>query len=145
MEIPLLKASHGDEEPDETQEEEENMAFYLILFALMMLFFITSAYNERYKPVCGHQTSYTIIAGIVSSCIIWLLYSEKFADKYQFEQDFFFNFLLPPIILNSGFNMRRRKFFQNIGNIAIFGLGVTFVCFFIYSVATYIVIHYADL
>ena len=74
IEIPFVSRNHGDEDPDEAQKEEENMAFYLILFALMMLFFITSAYNERYKPICGHQTSYTIIAGIVASSIIWLLY-----------------------------------------------------------------------
>lgn len=33
--------------------------------------------------------------------------------------------------------MRRKKFFQNIGNIAIFGLCVTFVCFAVYSVITW--------
>ena len=54
IEIPFVTRNHGDEDPDEAQKEEENMAFYLILFALMMLFFITSAYNERYKPICGH-------------------------------------------------------------------------------------------
>ena len=57
----------------------------------------------------------------------------------------FFDFLLPPIILNSGFNMRRKKFFQNIGNIAIFGLGVTFVCFALYSIASFLCIKYMDL
>ena len=62
------------------------------------------------------------------------------AEQYSFKQDFFFDFLLPPIILNSGFNMRRKKFFQNLGNIAIFGLCVTFVCFTIYSVASFYVI-----
>ena len=72
--IPFVTASHGDEDPDEAQREEENMTFYLILFALMMLFFITSAFNERYKPACGHQTSYTIIAGIITSSILWLMF-----------------------------------------------------------------------
>ena len=36
--------------------------------------------------------------------------------------------------------MRRKKFFQNLGNIAIFGLCVTFVCFTIYSIASYYVV-----
>lgn len=67
------------------------------------------------------------------------------SDVYKFKQDLFFDFLLPPIILNSGFNMRRKKFFQNIGNIAIFGLGVTFVCFTLYSLATWLILHYGNL
>ena len=41
--------------------------------------------------------------------------------------------------------MRRKKFFQNIGNIAIFGLGVTFVCFALYSAASFAAIKYFDL
>lgn len=52
----------------------------------------------------------------------------------------FFNLIFPPIVFNSGFNMRQRKFFYNIGNIMITGLGVTFVCFAIYSLATYYVV-----
>jgi hypothetical protein len=31
--------------------------------------------------------------------------------------------------------MRKKKFFSNLGNVAIFGLGVTLVCFILYSAA----------
>ena len=74
------------------------------------------------------------------SLILYKILGPDRAEQYSFKQDFFFDFLLPPIILNSGFNMRRKKFFQNLGNVAIFGLCVTFVCFTIYSVASYNVI-----
>lgn len=57
----------------------------------------------------------------------------------------FFNLLLPPIVLNAGYNMRQKKFFSNLGNIAITGLCVTFVNFVLYSVSTYYVIKYMDL
>jgi len=46
----------------------------------------------------------------------------------------FFNWFLPPIVLNSGFNMYKQKFFENLGNVTIFGVFVTFVCFGLYSV-----------
>ena len=41
--------------------------------------------------------------------------------------------------------MRRKKFFQNIGNIAIFGLGVTFVCFALYTALSYLALTYMNL
>ena len=41
--------------------------------------------------------------------------------------------------------MRRKKFFQNIGNVMIFGLGVTFVCFVIYSVITWVALEYGEI
>lgn len=53
--------------------------------------------------------------------------------------------ILPPIIFNSGFSMKRKKFFENIGNIMIFGLVVTLVCFVIYSGASYLVLDNFDL
>lgn len=42
--------------------------------------------------------------------------------------------MLPPIIFNSGFNMRKKRFFANLGNIMLFGLAVTLVCFTLYAV-----------
>lgn len=36
--------------------------------------------------------------------------------------------------------MRKKKFFANLGNVALFGLVVTLVCFVIYSALAYIVI-----
>lgn len=48
-------------------------------------------------------------------------------------------------MFNAGFNMKRKKFFANLGNIMITGLGVTFVCFFLYSAASYYVINYTDI
>lgn len=41
--------------------------------------------------------------------------------------------------------MRKRKFFENLGNVAILGLGVTFVCFAIYSFFTWIFLFKMDL
>ena len=121
------------------------MEFYIILFLVMLFFFIMAACNEKFKPKVGHQTSFTIILGILIALILWGCFGDSRTDIYKFNQDIFFDFLLPPIILNSGFNMRRKKFFQNIGNVAIFGLGVTFVCFAIYSIASYAAIKYGNL
>ncbi len=41
--------------------------------------------------------------------------------------------MLPPLIFNSGYTMHKKKFFENLGNISIFGLCTTIVCFIIYG------------
>eukprot|EP01048_Picozoa_sp_COSAG05_P017261 COSAG05_NODE_2328_length_3230_cov_2.151070_1_plen_55_part_00 len=38
----------------------------------------------------------------------------------RFDERFFFFVLLPPIIFEAGYNMQRRKFFQNIGAICVY-------------------------
>ena len=125
---------------DEDVIEAEKMEFYCVLFIVMLFFFVSAASNEKHKWKVGHQTSFTIIFGVLIALLLWLGFGEKRTSIYAFNQDVFFDFLLPPIILSSGFNMRRKKFFQNIGNVAIFGLGVTFVCFAIYSAASYVAV-----
>ena len=76
--------------------------------------------------------------------MFWFMYDNHKKEQFEFSASAFFNFFLPPVIFNSGFNMRKKKFFQNLGNVAIFGLFVTFVCFFLYSVATWWLINNMD-
>lgn len=57
---------------DPVLEEVEKMEFYCVLFLIMTFFFVMAACNERYKLKCGHQTSFTIILGVVVALILWL-------------------------------------------------------------------------
>jgi NhaP-type Na+/H+ or K+/H+ antiporter len=112
----------------------------------MMLFFFTmGAIIEKYKPRFGHETCATIILGILVSIIAWTIKPVPNSEVFSFKSGFFFNFFLPPIVFNSGFNMRKKKFFANLGNVALFGLVCTLVCFVIYSVAVVVVIKYFGL
>ena len=56
-----------------------------------------------------------------------------------FDENFFFYFCLPPIVFASGYNMKRKKFFENFNNILIFGVFNTIVSFILFAVMTYIV------
>lgn len=100
---------------------------------MMLFFFVCSALIEKYKPKIGHETGFTIILGIVLSLLIFACVGDKVAESFKFSQGLFFNFFLPPIIFNSGFNMRKKKFFNNLGNVMLFGLATTIVVFIFYS------------
>jgi len=108
----------------------------MLFSVLMMFFFFGCALIEKYKPKYGHETGYTIILGIIFSLILYAIEGDSLADTFQFKQGLFFNIFLPPIIFNSGFNMQKKMFFRNLGNVSMFGLVVTLLCFCIYSAAT---------
>ena len=55
----------------------------------------------------------------------------------KFNEKMFFDLILPLIIFPSGYNMRRKKFFQNIGTIMKFGFVGTLFCFSTYTAMTY--------
>ena len=56
---------------------------------------------------------------------------------FSFNDNLFFYVCLPPIVFASGFNMKRKKFFENIGYIMLFGLVGTFICFTMFSLFTW--------
>ena len=71
---------------------------------------------------------------MIISGILDLLKTEKIA---AFNPHVLFEFGLPMILYAAGFNMRRRRFFDNINNITMFGVLSTVVCFLILSALTW--------
>jgi NhaP-type Na+/H+ or K+/H+ antiporter len=107
---------------------------------MMVFMFVMKSLVEKYKPSIGHETSATILFGVIFSLV--LFYStpnaKDFAYTWTVKPSLFFDFFVPPIVFNSGFNMKKKTFFKNLGNISISGLLVTLICFAIYAVGCYI-------
>ena len=91
--------------------ESTNIYFLICFIVLMLFFFVMAALIESYHPKYGHETGYTIVFGVILSLIIYACIGSKVANTFKFSSNLFFNFFLPPIIFNSGFNMRKKKFF----------------------------------
>jgi NhaP-type Na+/H+ or K+/H+ antiporter len=107
----------------------------------MILYFFVESLFEKYKPPIGHTTGIIISLGVLFSFIIFVIYEKNKNEKatgdlinyIQFKTNIFFDVILPLIVFPSGYNMRRKKFFQNIGTVMKFGFLATVLCFAIYS------------
>lgn len=91
--------------------EEINVIFLATFVSVMLFFFLSAAYIEKKKPPLGHETGVTILLGIGVSFLLWNGFGISNVKHFQFSSEAFFNFFLPPIIFNSGFNMRKKSFF----------------------------------
>ncbi|KAG8187191.1 hypothetical protein JTE90_020062 [Oedothorax gibbosus] len=56
--------------------------------------------------------------------------NKKLDQKATFDPEIFFNIILPPIIFNAGYSLKRKFFFRNLGTIFTYAfLGTTISCF----------------
>jgi len=96
---------------EEHHDHEASTVFLVVFLFLMFFFYVGAAIIEKYKPKVGHETGATIILGMLISYIFWMVYGNTQRKNFEFSQTVFFEFFLPPVIFNSGYNMRKKKFF----------------------------------
>jgi NhaP-type Na+/H+ or K+/H+ antiporter len=122
----------------------------IIMFMGLLIMYITiGSYMEVNKFSFGHETGVIILLGAACSATVYgaLVMGNGYTidhanntvkGSFEFPNELFFEVLLPLIIFATGYNMRRQKFFENITNIAKFGLLGTFLTFIFYSVFTWL-------
>ena len=111
----------------------------IIMIVLFFYMFIGSVL-EKYHVIVGHEAGLVILFGMLISFIAFSTGHHEFNHLLSFDANFFFYFCLPPIVFASGYNMKRKKFFENFTNILIFGLFGTILQFSIFSCFTYLVV-----
>ena len=110
----------------------------ILIFVMLMIFMAFEAFRHKKDLSFGHEASLVTLIGFGISYAYQAAGKKEFAEMFKFSDDLFFYFCLPPIVFASGFNMQRKKFFQNIGNIVLFGLVGTIITFVSFSVITVI-------
>jgi len=74
-----------------------------------------------------------LVIGLGTGIVILLTSGGKNSHLLVFSEDLFFIYLLPPIIFNAGFQVKKKQFFRNFMTITLFGAIGTLISFAIIS------------
>ncbi|CAD6216764.1 unnamed protein product [Miscanthus lutarioriparius] len=80
-----------------------------------------------------NESNTALIIGLCTGVVILLTTKGKSSHILVFSEDLFFIYLLPPIIFNAGFQVKKKQFFRNFMTITLFGAVGTMISFFTIS------------
>ncbi|GAB7360308.1 hypothetical protein MBLNU230_g8065t1 [Neophaeotheca triangularis] len=135
---PREPTDSDDEEPEAGEKEIFASWSLLILITLLIVALFTSYVLQSRKIQAVHETVLSIFAGMVVGLILRLTSPDNVTAAVSFDYQFFFNLLLPPIILASGYELHQANFFRNIGTILTFAFAGTFISALVLGVILYL-------
>lgn len=116
-----------EESADPVTEEVFSSWALFILLSLLCAALWSSYYLQQRRIKAVHETVLSIFYGMIVGLIIRVAPGHYIQDAVKFKSGYFFNILLPPIILNSGYELHQANFFNNIGSILMFAIPGTFI------------------
>lgn len=120
-----------------TEEIFSSWALFILLFLLCSALWSSYFLQQRRIKVI-HETVLSIFYGMVVGLIIRISPGHYIQDAVKFNSGYFFNILLPPIILNSGYELHQQNFFRNFGSILTFAIPGTFISALVIGIMLYI-------
>ncbi|KAF2457217.1 Sodium/hydrogen exchanger family-domain-containing protein [Lineolata rhizophorae] len=137
----IIKREAEDADGEDTDAGQKEIFASWSLFILIILLIIalfTSYLLQTRRVQAVHETVLSIFAGMVVGLILRLVAVSTVLEAVSFDYQFFFNLLLPPIILASGFELHQGNFFRNIGTILTFAFAGTFISAVVLGVILYL-------
>lgn len=96
------------DEPTDPEEAERISSWALFIQVMLVVLALFCSYYLQLKKIQAiHETVVSIFAGMIVGLIIRLSPGEYLQSLVNFDYKIFFNVLLPPIILNSGYELHQ--------------------------------------
>ncbi|KAJ5735540.1 uncharacterized protein N7483_000665 [Penicillium malachiteum] len=138
----LLRRATEDTDPDDAPEagsKEITSSWALFIMIMLLMFALFTSYILQQRKIQAvHETVLSIFAGMFVGLIIRLTSQSNLQDSVAFDYQFFFNLLLPPIILASGYELHQANFFRHIGTILTFAFAGTFISAIVLGLVLYL-------
>jgi len=118
---------------DESEDGDEGMhrvAVVIALLSLVIAFCVAYLVEEKLHWTFLPEAAIAVLVGMVVSGVFYLGQygtGKHIDDIMKFDKEFFFVWLLPPIIFEAGYNMNRKAFFENIVPTILYAFIGTFV------------------
>lgn len=128
------------EEPESnpiTEEIFSSWALFIILLLLCSALW-SSYFLQQRRIKAIHETVLSIFYGMIVGLLIRISPGHYIQDAVKFKSSYFFNILLPPIILNSGYELHQANFFNNLGSILTFAIPGTFISALVLGTILYV-------
>lgn len=129
-----------DESKAVEQEHNNSMAIFFVLCVIALGILLIHTMLEtgfQYLP----ESIVVVFLGALIGLLINILSEQKMSNwkrEEVFSPTAFFLVLLPPIIFESGYNLHKGNFFQNIGSILAFAIVGTTISAFVIGAGIYI-------
>jgi sodium/hydrogen exchanger-like protein 6/7 len=107
--------------------QEESTFAILLLVVLALLTFWVAYILKVFKVTVFHESLFSVLLGMLVGLILEKSKNFQLEKLVTFNHSYFFNILLPPIILNSGYELDVAIFIKHINPILMFAFVGTFV------------------
>ncbi|KAJ1926489.1 monovalent cation:H+ antiporter, CPA1 (nhx1) [Tieghemiomyces parasiticus] len=114
------------QEGEEGKELYSSWALFLLL-TLMVCSLMLSYFLQRRKIQVIHESVVSLLAGMLVGLFIRVANLYHIRDMVTFDHTYFFNMLLPPIILHCGYSLNKKDFFSLAIPIFAFAFVGTFI------------------